>query len=64
MTERNQFAHRSQHQSRMHAYGHDGHTEMLPAAAKHLATYRRFDGAVYLIFQPAEKGGGGARAIR
>src|SRR5690606_511709 len=39
---------------------HDGHTAMLLAAAQHFAQNRNFDGTVYLIFQPAEEGGGGA----
>jgi amidohydrolase len=47
----------------MHACGHDGHTAMLLAAAQHLAKNRNFDGTVYLIFQPAEEGGGGAREM-
>ncbi len=63
MTERNTFAHASTHPGKMHACGHDGHTAMLLAAAKHLAKHRHFDGTVYLVFQPAEEGGGGAREM-
>jgi hippurate hydrolase len=44
----------------MHACGHDGHTAMLLAAAKHLAEHGEFDGTLNLIFQPAEEGAGGA----
>ncbi len=44
----------------MHACGHDGHTAMLLAAARHLAEQGRFDGRLHLIFQPAEEGAGGA----
>ena len=63
MTEHNQFAHASRHPGKMHACGHDGHTAMLLAAARHLARHRNFDGTVYLIFQPAAEGGGGAREM-
>jgi hippurate hydrolase len=63
MQEFNTFAHASRHTGKMHACGHDGHTAMLLAAAQHLATQRHFDGTVYLIFQPAEEGGGGAREM-
>ncbi|MEY2953717.1 MAG: hypothetical protein RLZZ401_1804 [Pseudomonadota bacterium] len=63
MQEFNTFAHASQFAGKMHACGHDGHTAMLLAAAQHFATQRNFDGTVYLIFQPAEEGGGGAREM-
>jgi amidohydrolase len=63
VTERNTFAHASVHRGRMHACGHDGHTAMLLAAAGYLASNRSFDGTVYLVFQPAEEGGGGAREM-
>jgi hippurate hydrolase len=63
MSEKNQFSHASVHPGRMHACGHDGHTTMLLAAAQHLAGHPDFDGTVYLIFQPAEEGGGGAREM-
>jgi amidohydrolase len=61
--EANHFEHRSRHAGRMHACGHDGHTAMLLAAARHLAQHRPFDGTVHLIFQPAEEGGAGAKAM-
>ncbi len=61
--EANTFGHRSQHAGTMHACGHDGHTAMLLGAAKYLAATRRFDGTVNFIFQPAEEGLGGARAM-
>ena len=61
--EQNRFPHRSRHEGRMHACGHDGHTAMLLAAAEHLAAYGGFDGTVYFIFQPAEETVGGARVM-
>jgi amidohydrolase len=63
LQEVNSFEHRSRFDGRMHACGHDGHTAMLLAAAGHLASTRCFDGTVYLIFQPAEEGGAGARRM-
>jgi amidohydrolase len=63
MKEHNQFPHASKFDGRMHACGHDGHTAMLLGAAKHFAKHRNFEGTVYLIFQPAEEGGGGAREM-
>jgi hippurate hydrolase len=54
---------RSRHEGRMHACGHDGHTTMLLGAARYLAETRNFDGTVHLIFQPAEEGLGGGKAM-
>jgi amidohydrolase len=61
--EKNEFAHRSRHDGRMHACGHDGHTTILLGAARYLAKTRNFDGTVHFIFQPAEEGGGGGKLM-
>ena len=63
MQEVNTFEHASRNEGKMHACGHDGHCAMLLGAAHHLATHRQFDGTVYLIFQPAEEGGAGAKRM-
>ena len=63
MQEHNEFSHRSTHDGCMHACGHDGHTTMLLAAAEALAKHPDFDGTVYLVFQPAEEGMAGAKAM-
>ena len=57
------LAYRSRHDGRMHACGHDGHTTMLLGAGRYLAATRAFDGTAFLIFQPAEEGGGGGRKM-
>ncbi len=63
IVEQNTFEHRSRHEGKMHACGHDGHTAMLLGAARYLAETRNFDGQVHFIFQPAEEGIGGAKAM-
>jgi hippurate hydrolase len=63
MHELNDFPHRSRNEGRMHACGHDGHTTMLLGAARYLAETRNFDGTAYLVFQPAEEGGGGGQVM-
>jgi hippurate hydrolase len=63
MQELNTFEHASRHAGKMHACGHDGHTAMLLGAAHYLSRHRNFDGTVYVIFQPAEEGGAGARRM-
>jgi amidohydrolase len=61
--EQNTFAHKSCHDGKMHACGHDGHTAMLLGAACYLAGQRNFNGTVYFIFQPAEEGRAGAKRM-
>lgn len=63
LQEINSFEHASKHAGKMHACGHDGHTAMLLGAAHYLSQHRNFDGTIYLIFQPAEEGGAGARRM-
>jgi len=61
--EANEFDHRSKHDGKMHACGHDGHTSMLLGAARYLSETRQFKGTINFIFQPAEEGEGGARVM-
>ena len=63
MPELNEFDHKSGEDGKMHACGHDGHMTMLLGAARYLAETRQFDGEVFFIFQPAEEGGAGGKAM-
>ena len=63
LTEATGLPHASRHKGKMHACGHDGHTTMLLGAAQLLSQQRDFVGTVHLIFQPAEEGGAGAKAM-
>ncbi|NVN87404.1 MAG: amidohydrolase [Rhodopseudomonas sp.] len=63
MEENTNLRWRSTIPGRFHGCGHDGHTTMLLGTARYLAETRDFDGTVHFIFQPAEEGLGGARAM-
>jgi len=63
MEENTNLKWRSTIPGRFHGCGHDGHTTILLGAARYLAETRNFDGTVHFIFQPAEEGLGGARAM-
>ena len=63
ITEQTNLPYASKNPGKMHACGHDGHTAMLLGTARHLAETRDFDGSVAVIFQPAEEGGAGAKAM-
>jgi amidohydrolase len=61
--EETNLPHRSKVEGKMHACGHDGHSAMLLGAARHMAATREFDGTVVFVFQPAEEGGAGGKAM-
>jgi amidohydrolase len=63
MDELTNLPYRSTIPGRFHGCGHDGHTTMLLGAARYLAETRDFAGTAIFIFQPAEEGLGGARAM-
>ncbi len=61
--ELNEFKHKSTHDGKMHACGHDGHSTMLLGAAVYLSQHNDFAGTVHFIFQPAEEGGAGGEVM-
>lgn len=61
--ELNEFKHKSRHDGKMHACGHDGHATMLLGAAIYLKEHNDFSGTVHFIFQPAEEAEGGGRVM-
>lgn len=63
ISEETNLPYASRNSGKMHACGHDGHTAMLLGAAKFLASTREFEGSVAVIFQPAEEGGAGGKAM-
>ena len=63
IVETTNLPYRSTVPGRMHACGHDGHTAIMLGTARYLAATRDFAGSAVVIFQPAEEGGAGAKAM-
>lgn len=63
INEETNLPYKSKTDGKMHACGHDGHTTILLSAARYFAQESDFDGTINLVFQPAEEGFAGAKAM-